>query len=79
MTVSGQCLMLAAVLAGWCFPALGQRVLLSGSGSTLVALYPSASAADEAARSFAAAVPDSLIGSHIIATNHHGPEWRTYP
>jgi 4-diphosphocytidyl-2-C-methyl-D-erythritol kinase len=59
--------------------ALGQRVLLSGSGPTLVALYPSASAADEAARSFAAAVPDSLIGSHIIATNDHGPEWRTYP
>jgi 4-diphosphocytidyl-2-C-methyl-D-erythritol kinase len=58
----------------------GQPWLLSGSGSTLFALYASATAATEAGRSIAAAELDELRGATINAVDLVGPDslWR-YP
>jgi 4-diphosphocytidyl-2-C-methyl-D-erythritol kinase len=48
---------------------LGQTVLLTGSGPTLVALYPSAEAAAQAASSLESAAAAELRGATIIATS----------
>jgi len=57
---------------------LGQRVLLTGSGSTLVGLYPSAGEAAVAGRRLAADSPDLLSGSSMAACDLIGPDplWR---
>lgn len=53
---------------------LRARVLLTGSGSTLVAAYPSAGAAADAGRSLAADLPSSLHGARLVATDDVGPD-----
>lgn len=57
---------------------LGARVLLTGSGPTLVGLYPSAGAAADAGRRLAADPPTSLQGARLFATDDVGPDplWR---
>ncbi len=57
---------------------LGARVLLTGSGPTLVGLYPTADAAADAGRDLAADPPRSLRGARLSATDHAGPDplWR---
>lgn len=58
---------------------LGARVLLTGSGATLVGLYPSAGAAADAGRALAADPPSSLRGAaRLVATDDLSPDpmWR---
>jgi 4-diphosphocytidyl-2-C-methyl-D-erythritol kinase len=52
--------------------ALGRPVLMTGSGSTLLALYPSPEAADEAATVLSRSGLASLAAARIIATRTHG-------
>ena len=52
--------------------ALGRPVLMTGSGSTLLALYPSPGAADEAATALSRSGLASLADARIIATRTHG-------
>jgi 4-diphosphocytidyl-2C-methyl-D-erythritol kinase len=47
-------------------------VLMTGSGSTLIALYPSRRGADDAALALAASGSASIAGARIIATTTHG-------
>jgi 4-diphosphocytidyl-2-C-methyl-D-erythritol kinase len=58
----------------------GRPWLLSGSGSTLFAVYPSSTMAADAGRSLAAAEADALGGAMINAVDLVGPDpvWR-YP
>ncbi len=60
--------------------SLGQRVLMTGSGASLVGLYASADDAVVAGRGLVAALPDSLAGATISACDTIGPDphWR-YP
>ena len=51
--------------------ALGRPVLMTGSGSTLLALYPSPGAADEAATALSRSGLASLADARIIATRTH--------
>ena len=51
---------------------LGRAVLLTGSGSTLVAVYPSAVVAERAAATLQAAAPPELVGATIISTSTVG-------
>ena len=51
---------------------LRRPVLMTGSGSTLLALYPSGLAADDAALALAASASASVAGARIIATTTHG-------
>ena len=51
---------------------LRRPVLMTGSGSTLLALYPSARAADDAALALAASGSASVADARIIATTTHG-------
>ncbi len=57
---------------------LGRRLLLTGSGATLVGLYASAEEAAGAGRRLAADDPDSLSGSSMAACDLIGPDplWR---
>jgi len=59
---------------------LERRVLMTGSGATLVGLYASGDEAAEAGQRLIAALPDSLAGSSIAACDPAGPDplWR-YP
>ena len=52
--------------------ALGRPILMTGSGSTLLALYPSPGAADEAATVLSRSGLASLADARIIATRTHG-------
>ncbi|MEO7118384.1 MAG: hypothetical protein ABIZ34_05360, partial [Candidatus Limnocylindrales bacterium] len=59
---------------------LGRRVLMTGSGSTLIGLYPSREAAAAAGQSAVADFPSALRGTGMLATDPRGPDpiWR-YP
>lgn len=59
---------------------LDRRVLMTGSGATLVGLYASGHEAAEAGQRLITALPDSLAGSSIAACDPAGPDplWR-YP
>ena len=60
--------------------SLGQRLLMTGSGASLVGLYASAHEAAVAGRGLLAALPDPLAGATIFACDTIGPDprWR-YP
>jgi 4-diphosphocytidyl-2-C-methyl-D-erythritol kinase len=57
---------------------LAQPVLLTGSGSTLYAVYPSSGEAAEAGRSLAARALPDLAGARLAAVDEVGPDpaWR---
>ncbi len=60
--------------------ALGRPVVMTGSGSTLVALYHSGDEASIVGQRLAAGLPEALVGSSILACDPIGPDpiWR-YP
>ena len=57
---------------------LARPVLLTGTGSTLFALYPSSSDAADAGRSLAALALPALAGARLAAVDEVGPDpaWR---
>jgi 4-diphosphocytidyl-2-C-methyl-D-erythritol kinase len=58
--------------------ATGRPFLLTGSGSTLLAIYPSVEEAAHAGRALASTRPSALDGCRLIAVDDVGPEpsWR---
>ncbi|MBA2571174.1 MAG: 4-(cytidine 5'-diphospho)-2-C-methyl-D-erythritol kinase [Chloroflexi bacterium] len=54
--------------------ALGRRLLMTGSGSTLVGLYPSTEEATDAGRRLASALPSSLDGARLLSVDLVGPD-----
>jgi 4-diphosphocytidyl-2-C-methyl-D-erythritol kinase len=66
------------VLRGRLEEELGRPVLLTGSGSTLYAIYPSVGEASDAGRSLAALAMPELAGARLAAVDEVGPDpaWR---